>query len=559
MHADNAALSSELEQLRRSVHQNLRDRPLDISVEDSDSEFGEAGSSVVTLDADRCISPAAAFEVVRSSSQALVVDTRPHSDFLAGHVTRAVHVSIPSLIYSRLRRQLNVSDPESGAAAWSSLGAFVSSPAGLAVWEGVNLNAHLDVIIVGADRHDEEAPCELASILGQIVFIGKVRVLKGGWAAAAPLAQAEGLQVRGEAGDVACRDATPVALAPTISPPEPGSGASTPMAMALSPTDPEPPGQLPLSAFTSGAPAPSQIGKRGSVSSQSSTSSSSGGGPSLSPMRRSLPQLSLNAGAPAQARRPPPKLSLHVGQPNAILGPGTAKRAFGARTAKPGKLTLDIGDSSRLHVPSGPMSAMQTRSGPTGLTPIQPTVQATSAGLMPPAGEPWQGNLRSPLPAGQPYSGGAYSSGLPTPSLLRQAPIEVSTVLPGFLYLGPEISTRADVEILLSMGIRRVLNVALECDDDEGLGLRTSFERYYRIPMKDSVEESGVGKGIRDACDILGKSWLSLVSVSLSSPSHMTARQIFTRTCLPHSRPPALRVSSPEPSIEVAITRGLRS
>ncbi len=442
---------------------------------------------------------------MRSSPQALVVDTRPRDDFLAAHVARAVHVSIPSLIYSRLRRQLNGSDPESGASAWSSLGAFVSSPAGRMVWDGVNLDAHLDVIIVGADRHDEEAPCALANVLGQIVSTGSVRVLKGGWAAAAPLARAEGLHVTGETGDAPRSDATPVALAPTISPPEPGSGASTPMAMALSPT--EPPGQLPLSAFTGGAPAPSQMGKRGSVSSQSSTSSSSaGGGPSLSPMGRSLPQLSLNAGAPHQARRPPPKLSLHVGQPNAMLGPGAGpKKAFGARTGKPGKLTLDIGDSSRLNVPSGPMSALQTRGGPTGLTPIQPPVQATSAGLMPPVGEPWQGSLRSPLPAGQPYSGGAYSSGLPTPSLLRQAPIEVSTVLPGFLYLGPEISSRADVEILVSMGIRRVLNVALECDDDEGLGLRQAFERYYRIPMKDSVEESGVGKGIRDACDILGE------------------------------------------------------
>ncbi|CAK9787292.1 hypothetical protein CC85DRAFT_284347 [Cutaneotrichosporon oleaginosum] len=502
-------LSSELEQLRRSVHQNLRERPLGISVEDSDSEFGEAASSAAStsssamLDGDRCISPVTAFAQVRSSPQTLVVDTRPRKDFLSAHVPHSVHFSIPSLIYSRQRRQLDEPDPESGAAAWSSLGAFVSSPAGRAVWNGVDLKTHLDVIIVGADRYDEAAPCALANILEQIVSTGTVRVLKGGWTAAAPLAEAEGLRVARNPADASFSDSTPLALAPTVSPPEAGSGASTPMAMALSPTEP-PPGHLPQSAFTGGAPAPSQMGKRGSVSSQSSTSSSSSGGSSFSPMRRSLPQLSLNAGAPQQARRPPPKLSLNVGPSNAMLAPsGGPKRSFNARASMPGKLTLDIGESSRLSVPSGPMSALQTQSGATGLTPTHPSVQAISAGLTRASGEPWQDSLRSSLPAGHIYQGGSYSSGAPTPSVLRQGPIEVSTVLPGFLYLGPEISTRADVEVLLSMGIRRVLNVALECDDDEGLGLRTAFERYYRIPMKDSVEESGVGQGIRDACDFL--------------------------------------------------------
>lgn len=532
--ADNAArssLSNELEQLRRSVHQNLRDRPLGISVEDSDSEFGELGSSVASLDDDRCIGPRAAFALLRSSPQLVFVETRPLDDFLASHIPRAVHVSVPSLIYNRLRKQLNGSDPGSLRAAWSSLGAFVSLPAGRAVWDGVDLDAHLDVIVVGADRQDEEAATALANVLGQIVSIGAIRILRGGWAAAAPLAQAEGLVVTGEASAGARNnDATPIALAPTVVPTGAGSGASTPMAMLLSPA--QPPAELPPSAFTGGAPAPSQMARRtGSASSTSSTSSGSGE-PSLSPMRRSLPQLSLNVGATQQQRRPPPKLSLHVGQPNAVLGPGGMgpKKGLNARSPKPGRLTLDIGDSNRLNIPNGPMSAMQTRGGPTGLTPIQPPQMATSAGLMPPTGEPWQQNssLRSPgLPTGQPFSGGAYSSGMPTPIALRQAPIEVSTILPNFLYLGPEISTRTDVDTLLALGIRRVLNVALECDDDEGLGLRTSFERYYRIPMKDSVEESGVEKGIRDACDILGEFWIGSfgsVSSSLSQPKPSVSR-----------------------------------
>lgn len=71
--------------------------------------------------------------------------------------------------------------------------------------------------------------------------------------------------------------------------------------------------------------------------------------------------------------------------------------------------------------------------------------------------------------------------------------------------MGPEITTQSDVDELTALGVRRILNVAIECDDDEGLGLRDVFEKYYRIPMKDSVDESGVSKGIRDACKILGE------------------------------------------------------
>lgn len=205
--------------------------------------------------------------------------------------------------------------------------------------------------------------------------------------------------------------------------------------------------------------------------------------------------------------------------PGPVPGPGPKKLNTRVYPNKPGNLTLDIGDSNRLTLPSGPHSAMPTRHG----LPALPQSQvARSAGLKPPSGEPWQqGQPSSPgLPTGQPFSGSMLGSGVPTP-IARQPPLEVSTILPSFLYLGPEISTRTDVDTLLALGIRRVLNVALECDDDEGLGLRTSFERYYRIPMKDSVEESGVGKGIRDACDILGEFELGpLQSIVLPSCCH---------------------------------------
>jgi len=86
------------------------------------------------------------------------------------------------------------------------------------------------------------------------------------------------------------------------------------------------------------------------------------------------------------------------------------------------------------------------------------------------------------------------------------APFIVSTILPSFLYLGPEISSARDVQELQDLGIKRILNVAIECEDDQDLGLKRVFEKYLKVPMRDIVEESGVKKGMRESCNFLGGS-----------------------------------------------------
>ena len=80
----------------------------------------------------------------------------------------------------------------------------------------------------------------------------------------------------------------------------------------------------------------------------------------------------------------------------------------------------------------------------------------------------------------------------------------ISTILPSFLYLGPEPSAVEHVEELQSLGVKRILNVAIECDDDQGLRLREKFERYTRIPMRDIVEEENVARSVREVCEALG-------------------------------------------------------
>ncbi|EST05822.2 Dual specificity phosphatase, catalytic domain protein [Kalmanozyma brasiliensis GHG001] len=80
---------------------------------------------------------------------------------------------------------------------------------------------------------------------------------------------------------------------------------------------------------------------------------------------------------------------------------------------------------------------------------------------------------------------------------------EVSTILPDFLYLGPDIQAERNVAQLQSMGIRRILNVACECEEAGSLGLKDRFERYLKIPMMDNVEAKGVQNSIEQACTFL--------------------------------------------------------
>jgi hypothetical protein len=80
----------------------------------------------------------------------------------------------------------------------------------------------------------------------------------------------------------------------------------------------------------------------------------------------------------------------------------------------------------------------------------------------------------------------------------------ISAILPNFLYLGPELTTEKHVTELKTLGVKRIINIAAECDDDHGLRLRENFDRYFHIPMRDIVEEENITRGVREACDILG-------------------------------------------------------
>ena len=83
----------------------------------------------------------------------------------------------------------------------------------------------------------------------------------------------------------------------------------------------------------------------------------------------------------------------------------------------------------------------------------------------------------------------------------------VSCILPDFLYLGPDIQSQEDVQLLEGLNVRRILNMAIEIEDGgkSGLDLKGRFDKYLRIPMKDTVEATGVQKSIEEACRFIGE------------------------------------------------------
>ncbi|CAG8516230.1 2842_t:CDS:2 [Funneliformis mosseae] len=88
----------------------------------------------------------------------------------------------------------------------------------------------------------------------------------------------------------------------------------------------------------------------------------------------------------------------------------------------------------------------------------------------------------------------------PPPLTHPEAAFVVSTIIPGFLYLGPEITKEEEVDELKTKGVKRILNMAFECDDC--LRLKEKFDRYLKLNVKDSVEED-VENGLNVAVDFI--------------------------------------------------------
>jgi rhodanese-related sulfurtransferase len=91
-----------------------------------------------------------------------------------------------------------------------------------------------------------------------------------------------------------------------------------------------------------------------------------------------------------------------------------------------------------------------------------------------------------------------------TPKTESEFDFVISEIIPHFLYLGPEIATVDQLDGLKSRSIKRILNMAEECDDDIP-GLKETFQ-YQKIAARDTVEMQNVEGTLRKAVGVIGKS-----------------------------------------------------
>lgn len=113
---------------------------------------------------------------------------------------------------------------------------------------------------------------------------------------------------------------------------------------------------------------------------------------------------------------------------------------------------------------------------------------------------------RSAYPQNGDSSSSPSSPEDPRTSVADVPPFVVSSIIPGFLYLGPEPTKPEDLDELEALGVKEVLNLALECEDKDGeIGRRFELKK---IGMRDFVEETGVQQAIEEACRIL-REWSS--------------------------------------------------
>ncbi|KAG8970116.1 hypothetical protein FRC03_011134 [Tulasnella sp. 419] len=198
----------------------------------------------------------------------------------------------------------------------------------------------------------------------------------------------------------------------------------------------------------------------------------------------------------------PPKLQLRTAPLKAAT---LAAPIASPKVSRPG-LTLSL-PYNRPQQPSSPSRGHFSYQSPTLETPMSGTsvfytpVQTPSDFQVyyPQSAiyhQPKSPMLASPLTARPPPS--------PTTESASIHAFQISTILPGFLFLGPELTSQDQVEELKSLGVKRILNMAIECDEnDYGLRLKSRFEKYTKVPMRDTVEEENIGRGVREACALL--------------------------------------------------------
>ena len=480
------------------------------------------------------INPQSLYDRLLSPRRPLVIDTRPLTTHQSFHLRHSINIAIPSLILKRCRR------PGGGLQSLDALRQFVTTERGKTQWDtimGPGGPWDGDVVVYDDEMNPKDknnlgiTAWAIIPVIQPLLSFGTIDYLEGGISNAGHHPELQTLVVTGDEDT----DETPPSSAAVMNgapAPQPAGGRKASLGLFQLDTlsalrSKKLPELEPNSSTASNPPSPLPLPKSPLPMMPSSTSSSSR---TIHSADSSL----LNIG---DASPSPPPSSL-----------GFRRPAPPRRPSVPNLRRLDTKSTERLNgVPKLSVRTKPMRSATLAVPPslslsIQPPQSPSHLQLMysnhssPPPSARFNGNYNPLSPSNDPsnyltpYYTPPHTPGTPKPGAngptshfhLPPSPstarpdldppttddafpaFTISTILPNFLFLGPELTTPEHVEELKEHGVRRILNIAAECDDDNGLKLKEVFEKYYKIPMRDTVEEENIARGVREVCEILG-------------------------------------------------------
>ncbi|EJD04926.1 uncharacterized protein FOMMEDRAFT_27210 [Fomitiporia mediterranea MF3/22] len=431
------------------------------------------------------------FDRLAASKRPLLIDTRPLASYLSCRLQHSLNIAIPSLILRRRKKSA------AGLPSLEALRTYITTDAGKRLWDDwISGNGAWtgDVVVYDEemDEHNRDNLQALSwamlSLLQPLIGNAAVHFLKGGIAAARAHPESHQYIIAGEQDEPA--------ESRTDSRPSDGSSQHQgkgglfqldTQAAARSKTMPqvEPPSSSP-------GPLTSSSNHNMLCDLSPSPSPSTSSFPhNAKPRKCSIPNL--RRIDTSSAERLIPKLTVRTVplKSNTLAAPMSMSRHSSSSS-------LRSNSPSHLNLSSSKNGQSRSRSPPSRNS----SIECLSTNVPPPDSlTPRTPNTPMGFPASPATARPDYDQ---PPSTEDPLPVfSISMILPNFLYLGPEPSCDEHVEELQSLGVKRILNVAIECDDDQGLRLREKFERYTRIPMRDIVEEENVARSVREVCDAL--------------------------------------------------------
>ncbi|KAG5728273.1 Dual specificity protein phosphatase 2 [Termitomyces sp. T112] len=473
--------------------------PFNASWATSDPSSSDASNSDIPL--PRGVEAAELYKCLMSQRHPLLIDTRPPTSFVCFHIKDSVNIAIPSLILKRCRK------PGGGFQSLDALRQFITTDGSKQSWDGLMSSTHSiwdGNVVIYDDEMDVKdrdnvgvTAWALIPVLSPLVTHGSVDYLKGGISAAGYDSALETLIISGGELNFGFNVNSP--------PPQAGGGGmkkggglfqldthSASLSKPLPEVEPSS-----MTSLKSSSPLPSSplpVIPPSTHDDQITDSTPSPPPSHISPYR-----------PPPPKRRPSQPTLRRIDTRSAERLNGNAP-SLSIRTRPLRSATLAVPPSHILQAPASPshLSLVYSNYSPPGSaarfnTPSSPSHDLSNfltAYYTPPhtPGTPKPFLSSSPVTARPDDNPPTTEEAFPA--------FTISTILPNFLYLGPELTAPEHVTELQELGVKRILNIAIECDDDQGLNLKEVF-RYHKIPMRDIVEEENISRGVKEACEII--------------------------------------------------------